>query len=136
MLFELVQYGTQRMVGDVEAEGLFLPLQVLTLVFLDDRKLWPGRRELGGVEHRELVLVRTFQAPGGPFDGLGVDRDHGGPRGPDVVEGAALYEGFQSSLVIGLRVDALAEVEDVLERTILLPGGDDRVDARVPHVLD
>ena len=44
-----------------------------------------------------------------------MDRDHGGPRGPDVVEGTAFYEGFQSSFVVGLRIDALAEVEDVLE---------------------
>src|SRR5215213_11257574 len=124
------------MVGDVEAKGLFLPLQALAVVFLDVWKLGPGRRELGRLEHRELVLVRTFQTPGGPFDSLRVDRDHGGPRGPDVVECTALYEGFQSPFVVGLRVDALAEVEDVLEGTVLLPCVDYRIDARVPDVLN
>src|SRR5215218_7812383 len=124
------------MVGDVEAKGLFLPLQALALIFLDVWKLGPGRRELGRIEHRELVLMRTFQAPCRPFDSLGVDRDHRGPRGADVVEGTALYEGFQSPLVVRLGVDALAEVEDVLEGPTLLPGGDDRIYARIPDVLD
>src|SRR5215213_9995683 len=124
------------MVGDVEAKGLFLPLQTLAVVFLDVWKLGPWRRELGGIEHRELVLVRTFRASRRPFDSLRVNCDHRGPRGADVVECAALYEGFQSPLVVRLGVDALAEVEDALEGPFLLPGGDYRIDARVSDVLD
>src|SRR5215212_701353 len=105
------------------------------MVLLHVRELGLRRSELGGIEHRELILVCAFEAPGGPFDGLRVDRDHRRPRGTDVVEGAALYERLDRTLVVGLRVDTVAEVEDVLEGTVL-PRGDDRIYAGVPDVLD
>src|SRR5215210_6143589 len=124
------------MVRDVETQGLLLPLQALAMVLLDVWELGFGRRELGRLEHRELVLARPFQSPCGPLDGLGVDSHHRGPRGSDVVEGAALYERLERALVVGPGVDALAEIEDVRKRAALLPGGDDRIDAGVPYVLD
>src|SRR5918992_5013271 len=136
MLTQLVQDGAQGVIRDVEAKGLFLPLQAPTRVFLDVGELGPWRRELGGVEHRELVLVRAFEAPGRPFDSLDMDLEHGGTRGPYVIEGAALDQRLERALVVGLRVDAFAEVEDISKRTALLPGGDDGIYARVPDVLD
>src|SRR5919107_1272707 len=123
------------MVRDVETEGFLLPLQACAIVVFDIRELGFGRGELGRVEHRELVLARPLESPRGPLYGLRVNLDHGGPGRAFVIEGAALYEGLERTLVVGLGIDALAKVEDVLEGTVF-PGGDDRIHTRVPDVLD
>src|SRR5918993_207954 len=50
------------MVGDVEAQGLLLPLQVRPLVCFDVGELGFGRRELRRVEHGELVLAGPLES--------------------------------------------------------------------------
>src|SRR5215211_8437010 len=109
---------------------------VPVILYVGDRR--SGRGELGQlrrVEHRKLGVVHALCALVSELDGLGVNLQQGRTRVPQRVEGAALYERLYRTLVVGLAVHALAQVEEVLERSILFPGGHDLLDEVAPDIL-
>ena len=129
------------MLRDVQAERLLLEAQELALV------------ELGGRERRVLdldglLLVAEGAVEDGGLAGEAVGRgplpvpehrveggQHAEPRRAGGVERAALHERLERALVEHLRIDALGERPDRLERPALGADSNDRVRGGLPHVL-
>ena len=133
---QLGSHALERMLGDVEAERLLLEAQELALVELGDR----DRRmlDLDGLLGLAEAAVEDRGLAGEPVgrDALavpesGVERgEHPHPRRAGRVERAALHERLERALVQRLRVDALGELPDRLERPALA-----RARARSPRRL-
>ncbi len=139
---QLGSHALERMLGDIEAERLLLEAQELAFVELGDR----DRRMLdldgllglaeAAVEDRglagEAVRRDTVAVPESR-----VERgEHPHPRRAGRVEGPALHERFERTLVQRLRVDPLGQLPDRLERPSLRAHAHDGVGGCLPHVLD
>ena len=138
---ELGAHALERMLGDVEAERLLLEPQQLALV------------ELGRGERRMLHLDRLVASPKAPskIEAWPASRsaemrwpwpsaassavEHPEPRGTGRVERSALHERLERALVQHLRVDALGELPDRLERPSVRAHADDRLGRRLADVL-
>ena len=127
----------ERMVREVEPKELLLPAQSLAggdLRRLRERRL--ERAGLGGqVEQADLAggalaLVRLGRGE------CVVQRVEETARVAERAQGADLHERFEHPLVRQTQVDPVAEVGEGTERAVRLPGGDDRLDRALPHVLD
>src|SRR6185437_5603648 len=125
---ELIANRRQRMIGDVEAEGLLLQLEELVLRELagGDRRMMACRRvapvRVAEVEDRPLAEQLVGLLLLAPGECLLETFEHPSPRRPRRVERPTLDERLERALVDGLRVDALGEIPDRRERATLLPG--------------
>ena len=137
---ELLADGRERVLGDVEAERLLLEPQQLLLLELAgrDRRMVAGGDIVGGVEQaveeRGLAHQPVLRELLPVAERLLEDGEHPHPRLAGRVERAALDERLERALVDDLRVDALREVPDRVERPVLARR-DDPLRGGLPHVL-
>ena len=100
----------------------------------------PGIRPRGGlapeVEDRSLTAPRVLLGLLRARLRLGEDLEHSPAAVAGRVEGAALHQALDRSLVHGSRVDPLAEVPDRGKRPAALPRLDGRLDRGMADVLD
>ncbi len=140
---QLALDALERMLRDVEAERLLLEAQQLALVELArrDRRVVPLGRA-----HRRSSKRRRRSTPGPRCrswanrwpspSALSSTASMPDPAGAGRVERSALDERLERALVHGLRVGALGELPDRLERAALAARPDDRLGRSLSDVLD
>ena len=123
---QLVADGREGVLGDVEAERLLLEPQELLLLELAgrDRRMVAGGDIVGGARSRPSKseawpISRSLRELLPVAERLLEDGEHPHPRLAGRVERAALDERLERALVDDLRVDALREVPDRVERPVL-----------------